>query len=279
MGNSSKNANRLIISPYAIWMGIFVIIPIALVIYYAFTNAEGSFTFENLNSIITFKSTFWLSIELAFISTVLCLLLAYPLAYSISRMKAHRQQTMILLVMLPMWMNFLIRTYAWMTILEGNGLINTFLRSLGHPGFHMINTNGAIILGMVYNFLPFMILPIYSVLTKIDPKTIEAAQDLGANGATIFRRIVLPLSVPGMISGITMVFVPAVSTFIISKLLGGGKTNLIGDVIEMYFLGNAGEINYNIGAALSLVLMLLILISMGIMNHFDKEETGGGVMI
>lgn len=272
-------SNRATIAPYTIWMAIFVLIPILLVVYYAFTDANGSFTFINMKSIITFGSTFWISIRLAFISTVICLVLAFPLAYSIAMMKASRQQTMVMLVMLPMWMNFLIRTYAWMTILEGNGLINTFLRSLGHPGFQMINTNGAIILGMVYNFLPFMVLPIYSALTKIDKKTVEAAEDLGANKLKVFQRIVLPLSVPGMISGVTMVFVPAVSTFIISKLMGGGKTFLIGDIIEMYFLGNAGEVNYNIGAALSLVLMILILISMGVMNHFDKEEASGGMVI
>lgn len=276
---NKKSVSRFTSAPYTVWMLVFVLIPIALVVYFAFTDASGSFTFSNLNSIVTFGSTFWLSIRLALISTVICLVLAFPLAYSIAMMKSNRQQTMIMLVMLPMWMNFLIRTYAWMTILEGNGLINTFLRSLGHPGFQMINTNGAIILGMVYNFLPYMILPIYSVLTKIDKSTIEAAEDLGANKMNVLSRIVLPLSVPGLISGITMVFVPAVSTFIISKLLGGGKTNLIGDIIEMYFLGNAGEINYNVGAALSLVLMILILVSMGIMNHFDKEETGGGMIL
>lgn len=276
----TKNSlSRLTAAPYSLWMLIFVLVPIALVVYYAFTDSSGAFTLSNLSSIITFGSTFWLSIRLAFVSTVICLVLAFPLAYSIAMMKTNRQQTMILLVMLPMWMNFLIRTYAWMTILEGNGLINTFVRWLGHPGFNMINTNGAIVLGMVYNFLPYMVLPIYSVLTKIDKNTIEAAEDLGSNKLTVFRRIVLPLSVPGLISGITMVFVPAVSTFIISKLLGGGKTNLIGDIIEMYFLGNAGEINYNIGAALSLVLMVLILISMGIMNRFDKEEAGGGMLL
>lgn len=275
-----KSKNKGVIAPYTAWMSVFVLIPIALVVYYAFTDANGSFTFANLSSIWEFKSTFMLSIGLALASTVICLLLAFPLAYSISRMKAKQQQTLILLVMLPMWMNFLIRTYAWMTILEGNGLINTFLRSLGHPGFNMINTNGAIILGMVYNFLPFMVLPIYSVLTKIEKSTIEAAEDLGANRTNVFKRIILPLSIPGVMSGITMVFVPAVSTFIISKLLGGGKTNLIGDVIEMYFLGNAGEVNYNVGSALSLVLMVLILISMGIMNHFDKDgESGGGMIV
>lgn len=273
-----KSLKVLTTSPYTVWMAIFVVIPIALVVYYALTNDAGRFTLENLTSIIEYRKTFYLSIRLAVISTVICLLMAYPVAYTISRMKAHRQSTMIMLVMLPMWMNFLIRTYAWMTILEDKGLINRIIHMLGGEGFHMINTNGAVILGMVYNFLPYMILPIYTVLTKIEPSTIEAAQDLGANRLSVFRRILLPLSVPGIISGITMVFVPAVSTFVISKLLGGGKTFLIGDIIENYFLGNTGSINYNIGAALSLVLMILILISMAIMNHFDKDESAGGLM-
>ena len=268
----------LITAPYTIWMAIFVLVPIALVVYYALTDENGAFTAQNLLSIVDYGKTFALSIKLALISTAICLVLAYPLAYTVSRMPARRQSTMVMLIMLPMWMNFLIRTYAWMTILEGNGLINRFVRMLGFEGFHMINTNGAVVLGMVYNFLPYMILPIYTVLTKIEYSTIEAAQDLGASRANVFRRVLLPMSIPGVISGITMVFVPAVSTFVISKLLGGGKTFLIGDIIENYFLGNTGTVNYNIGAALSLVLMILILISMAVMNHFDKDESAGGLM-
>lgn len=283
MNKNSKGLQRAMTAPFTVWMAIFIIIPIALVLFYAFTDANGSFTFSNILSIWEYRSTYIVSIELAFVATIICLLLAYPLAYSISRMKTRHQQTMVLLVMLPMWMNFLIRTYAWMTILEDTGLINTLLKAFlslfGYEfeGFAMINTNGAIVLGMVYNFLPYMILPIYTVLTKIDKSVIEAARDLGANGLNIFTKVLLPQSVPGIISGITMVFVPAVSTFIISKLLGGGMTYLIGDIIENYFLGNTGEVNYNVGAALSLVLMVLILISMGIMNRFDKDaETSGG---
>lgn len=286
MNKLNARMRRVMTAPFAVWMAIFVVVPIALVLYYAFTDANGSFTVSNITSIWEYRGTYLISIELALTATVICLLLAYPLAYSISKMKARRQQTMVLLVMLPMWMNFLIRTYAWMTILEDTGLINTlvkFLLSLvGYEfeGFSMINTNGAIILGMVYNFLPYMILPIYTVLTKIDKNVIEAARDLGANGFQIFTKVLLPQSIPGIISGITMVFVPAVSTFVISKLLGGGMTYLIGDIIENYFLGNTGEVNYNVGAALSLVLMVLILISMGIMNHFDEDdETNGGRVI
>jgi len=282
---SDAGRSRAVTAPYTVWMAIFVIVPIALVVYYAFTDADGNFTVSNLSSIVDYSGTFFISIKLAVIATAVCLLLAFPLAYSISRMKEHTQQFVIMLVMLPMWMNFLIRTYAWMTILEDNGLINTALGKIAEmlgtefEGFSMINTNGAIVLGMVYNFLPYMVLPIYTVMTKIDHSMIEAAYDLGAGRFQVFRRVIVPQSVPGMISGITMVFVPAVSTFVISKLLGGGKTFLIGDIIENYFLGNAGEVNYNVGASLSLVLMVLILISMGIMNHFDKDsETGGGLI-
>lgn len=285
MDKTNSRLRRVMIAPFSVWMAIFVIIPIALVLFYAFTDKNGSFTLENLKSIWEYRGTYLTSIELAFVSTVICLVMAYPLAYSISRMNFKRQQTMVLLVMLPMWMNFLIRTYAWMTILEDTGIINTvlkkFLSLFGYEfaGFSMINTNGAIVLGMVYNFLPYMVLPIYTVLTKIDRSLIEAARDLGANGIDVFTKVLLPQSVPGIISGITMVFVPAVSTFVISKLLGGGMTYLIGDIIENYFLGNTGEVNYNVGAALSLVLMVLILISMGVMNHFDEDakENGGGL--
>ncbi|MCL2508864.1 MAG: ABC transporter permease [Oscillospiraceae bacterium] len=273
--NKKGWGKKIAVAPYTVWMALFVVVPIVLVVYYAFTDQSGALSIQNIRSILDYRETFFISIQLALLSTVICLLMAYPVAFSISRMKAYRQQTMVMLVMLPMWMNFLIRTYAWMTILEGNGLINRFLHLLGFEGFNMINTNGAVVLGMVYNFLPYMLLPIYTVLTKIDKSTVEAAQDLGANRVSVFRRIYLPLSVPGVISGITMVFVPAVSTFVISKLLGGGKKFLIGDIIENYFLGSTGSINYNIGAALSLVLMLLILVSMTVMNHFDKDESAG----
>lgn len=282
MNKLSAKTRITLTAPFTVWMAVFVVVPIGLVLFYALTDASGSFTLQNLSSIWAYRKTYVLSLELAFVATALCLLLAYPLAYSISKMKAKRQQTMVLLVMLPMWMNFLIRTYAWMTILEDTGLINTFLKGFlslfgfQFQGFSMINTNGAIILGMVYNFLPYMVLPIYTVLTKIDNSVIEAAKDLGADSFNIFTRVILPQSVPGIISGITMVFVPAVSTFIISKLLGGGMTFLIGDIIENYFLGNTGEVNYNVGAALSLVLMVLILISMGIMNRFDGEKDPKG---
>lgn len=271
------------IAPFSSWMVVFVLVPMALVVYYAFTNADGTFTLENLKWIYTYRSTMFLSLELAFIATCICLLLAYPIAYSMSRASEKIQRNATLIIMLPMWMNFLVRTYSWMTILENNGLINSALRSIfsvfggEFDGFQMINNRGAIVLGMVYNFLPYMILPIYTSLTKIDNSLLEAARDLGSDGFNVFKRVILPLSVPGIISGITMVFIPSISTFIISRILGGGKDFLIGDLIEDYFLGNSGVVNYNIGAALSMVLMILIFIATFFMNHFDKDaKTSGG---
>lgn len=276
----SKKANLI---PFSGWMVLFVLVPIGLVVYYAFTGVNG-FTLSNLGWIYTYRSTLWLSVVLAFYSTVICLLLAYPIAYSMSRASARVQRNATLFIMLPMWMNFLVRTYAWMTILEDTGLVNSALRAIfgaDFGGLRLINNHGAIVLGMVYNYLPYMILPIYTSLTKIGPSLIEAARDLGANGAQIFGRVILPMSVPGIISGITMVFIPSISTFIISKILGGGKDYLIGDLIEDYFLGNSGVVNYNIGAALSLVIMVLILIATFFMNHFDKDAktSGGGSLL
>ena len=275
-----KRANLI---PYSSWMTVFVLVPIGLVIYYAFMGVDG-FTLSNIGMIWTYRKTLWLSIELAFIATAICLLLAYPVAYAMSRSSPKMQRNATLFIMLPMWMNFLVRTYALMTILEDTGLINTALRAVfgeDFAGLSLINNHPAIILGMVYNFLPYMILPIYTALTKIEYSLVEASRDLGANGAQIFGRIILPMSLPGIISGITMVFIPAISTFIISKIMGGGKDFLIGDLIEDYFLGNSGVVNYNIGAALSLVIMVLILIATFIMNHFDKDAktSGGGNLV
>ncbi|MBE6716306.1 MAG: ABC transporter permease [Ruminococcaceae bacterium] len=274
---------KAMLAPFSSWMVVFVLVPMALVVYYAFTSADGGFTLENLKWIYTYRSTMFLSLQLAFIATCICLLLAYPIAYSMSRASEKIQRNATLIIMLPMWMNFLVRTYSWMTILENQGLINSALRCIAglfggeFDGFQMINNRGAIVLGMVYNFLPYMILPIYTSLTKIDNSLLEAARDLGSNGFNVFRRVILPLSVPGIISGITMVFIPSISTFIISRILGGGKDFLIGDLIEDYFLGNSGVVNYNIGAALSMVLMILILVATFFMNHFDKDaKTSGG---
>ncbi len=265
-------------APYAVWMSIFIIVPMVLVVIFAFTDKSGAFTLKNIEEVGQYSNVFLRSIWLGAVATLISLILGYPLAYIISHISARRQSVMVMLVMLPMWMNFLLRTYAWMTLLEDNGIINSFLASFGMGKLHLINTQGAVVLGMVYNYIPYMILPLYSILTKIDNNVIEAAQDLGANQMRVFTKIILPMSMPGVISGITMVFVPAVSTFIISKMLGGGANLLIGDLIDMQFLGSA--YNPNLGSAISLVLMVLILICMGIMNQFDDGETsGGGIMI
>lgn len=274
-----KSKSKLLSAPYVVWTVIFIIVPMLLVVWFAFTDKSGNFTLDNIFSVGQYSNVFLRSIWLGAVATAISLALGYPLAYVISKMNVKRQGMMVMLVMLPMWMNFLLRTYSWMTLLEDNGLINNFLAAIGLPRVHMINTAGAVVLGMVYNYIPYMILPIYSVLTKIDPSVIEAAQDLGASDRKVFLKVVVPMSMPGVISGITMVFVPAVSTFIISKMLGGGANLLIGDLIDMQFLGSA--YNPNLGSAISLVLMVIILICMGIMNQFDDDSDSakGGVML
>ena len=268
-------------APFAVWMVLFTVIPLAMVLWFAFTDASGSFTFENIIAIGDYTETFLKSIGVGVLSTIICLLLAYPLAFSISRKSERAQQTMVMIVMLPMWMNFLLRTYAWQSILEDNGIINTLLRNIGILGetqsLPLINNYGSIVLGTVYNFLPFMVLPLYSVMVKIDRSYLEAAEDLGSNGYQIFRRVILPLSTPGIVSGITMVFVPAVSTFVITKLLGGSLTKYIGDTIEDKFIGQSPD--YHVGAALSLVLMVLILLCMAITSRVDKDEESGAMMV
>ena len=278
---------KLISAPYTIWMTLFIIVPMGLVAFFAFTDKSGAFTLDNIARVGQYSNVFLRSIWLSLFASLICLVIGYPVAYFIAQCKPltytiakaapNRQSFLILLIMLPMWMNFLLRTYAWMSLLEDNGLINNMLAAVGLPRIHMINTAGAVVLGMVYNYIPYMILPIYSVLTKIDNSVIEAAQDLGANNRNVFLKVVLPMSMPGVISGVTMVFVPAVSTFIISKMLGGGGNLLIGDLIDMQFLGSA--YNPNLGSAISLVLMVIILICMGIMNQFDDGENVGGGMI
>ena len=269
---------RTAAAPFGVWMLLFTIVPLGIVLWFALTDAQGHFTLQNLLVIGQYMDTFLWSILTGGAATLICLVLAYPLAYSIARATEWVQRTMVMIIMLPMWMNFLLRTYAWMSLLENRGFINQLLGLLGLGPFEMINTNGAVILGMVYNFLPFMVLPLYSVMAKLDPRVIEAAQDLGCNGWNVFRRIVLPLSVPGITAGITMVFVPAVSTFIITKMLGGGITGmLIGDVIESMFIGQAP--NYNVGATLSLLLMVLMLLCMAFMGLADREDDAiGGMM-
>ncbi len=276
---NKKNAfyQKLCASPHILWSAIFIVVPLIMVAYYSFTDAQGNFTMENIYRLSDYTDTFLRSLWYGIIATLICLVLAYPIAYIISQSKAKAQTTMIMLVMIPMWMNFLIRTYAWMNILEDSGVINKLFSFLHLPSVHMINTPGAVILGMVYNFLPYMILPIYSVLTKLDRSLVEAAQDLGANKTHVFLKVVFPMSVSGIVSGITMVFVPSVSTFYISQKLGGGTFALIGDIIEMQFQVSN---NFNFGAALSLVLMVLILICMAFMNKFsDTEDAGGGIEV
>jgi len=269
--------------PYGVWLAVFILAPILMVVVYAFLNADGGFTLHNFSYLPGYLPIFGRSFWLAFLSTVVCLALGYPMAYLMSRLSASKQSLCMMLIMLPMWINFLLRTYAWMSILENNGFINQFFRSIGlisflqnHFGYSLdyiplINTQGAIVLGMVYNFLPFMVLPIYNVLVKIDKDVISAARDLGAGNIQTFTKIILPLSVPGIISGITMVFVPALTTFVISNLLGGSKILLIGNVIEQEFQQGS---NWHVGSGLSLVLMIFIIASMALIAKYDKDGEG-----
>ncbi len=268
--------------PYVVWMGIFVVAPIIIMVIYAFSNGEGGFTWDNFAQMGAYGSVFLRSFKLALIATAVCLLVGYPVSYLLSREGASFQRVAMVLIMLPMWMNFLLRTYSWMTILENNGLLNQLFQKLGIIAlynnitgseieyFSMIGTQGAVVLGMVYNYLPFMILPIYSVIVKLDGSLIEAARDLGADSVTVFRKVILPLSLPGVLSGITMVFVPSVSTFAISRMLGGGTELLLGDLIERQFLG--GAYNPQLGAAISLVMMAVVVICMLVMNRFGEGE-------
>ena len=264
--------NKAISYPYVGWMGLFVVAPILIITLYAFTTDGGGFTLSNFQDMAQYTSAFGRSFLLAAIATVVCLLIGYPLAYLLARESGWLHRMANMLIMLPMWMNFLLRTYSWKFLLERHGLINTLLGLLGLGPFQMIDTQGAIVLGMVYNFLPYMVLPIFSVIEKIDPKVIEAAQGLGADSIIVFRRVILPLSLPGVLSGITMVFIPSVSTFAISRLLGGSKTLLLGNLIDMQFLGSA--YNPHLGSAISLVMMVIVMVCMAVMNHFGDGEEG-----
>ena len=265
-----KPNSKISAVPYIIWILVFTLIPFALVIYYAFTdNDTGRFTLDHIANSSMYLPVLIKSLCLAFVATLICLLIAYPLAYIMSRKSATVQRVFMMLIMLPMWMNFLLRTYAWMTLLEDNGVINNILGFFGLPAMKLINTSGAVILGMVYNYLPYMILPLYTVIMKIDGRLIEAAADLGCTPRQVFSKVILPLSAPGILSGLTMVFVPAVSTFYISQKLGSTGTTLIGDVIESQF---KTAYNPNLGAAMSLVLMILIFICVSIMNRFGENE-------
>lgn len=270
-----KNKKQLMAAPYTIWAVGFIIIPLFLVLYYAFTAKSGGFTFDNIVSITesTNIKALRLSVLLSLISTLICLILAYPLAMILAESGLNQSSFMVFIFILPMWMNFLLRTLAWQTLLEKTGVINNILNALNLPTLNIINTPYAIILGMVYNFLPFMVLPIYNVLIKIDQNVINAARDLGANNIQTFIKVIFPLSLPGVISGITMVFVPALTTFVISDLLGGSKILLIGNVIEQEF---KQANNWHAGSGLSFVLMIFIVISILITNKYDKE--GGSIL-
>ena len=256
--------------PYIVWMAIFVVAPVLLVVGYAFTTSDGTITLDNFAAMGRFSTVFIRSFQLAFISTIICIVLGYPIAYILSREGPRLQRLMIMLIILPMWMNFLLRTYAWMSILENTGLLNRLLSAIGLPTLNIINTPAAVVIGMVYNFLPFMILPIYSVIIKIDRSLFEAAQDLGANTFSVFYKLVFPLSLPGVLSGVMMVFVPAVSTFVITQLLGGGMVMMLGDLIEMQFLGTA--YNPQLGSAIALVMMLIVILFMYVVNKFGQGE-------
>ena len=271
-----KNNSVLLSTPYMIWMIVFTLIPLGVVAYYALTDpATGAFSLGNLKDLNMYWGVLWESILYSLISAFICLLLGYPVAYYIAHTRPVAQKLLYMLVMLPMCMSFLLRTLAWVGLLQDTGIINDILEFVGIGRQQLIRTPGAVVLGMVYNYLPYMILPLYSTIVKINPRLIEAAEDLGCNSVQVFSKVVLPLSVPGILSGITMVFVPAVSTFYISQKLGGTDTLLIGDVIERQFK-SAG--NPNLGAALSLVLMILVFVCTGIMNRFGGDQEGGVVV-
>ena len=257
-------------TPYVFWASIFIIGPLLVVLYFAFTDMEGKFTFENILSLSSYSHTFVVSLGFALIATVICLLIGYPLAYCMSRMSERARNILTVLLMLPMWISLLIRTYSLMALLDNGGLVSGFLMSLGFKKLTFIGTEGAVILGMIYDFLPYMVLPIFTSMNKLDVRYLEAAADLGCNNRKTLWRVILPLTMPGVISGITMVFVPSISTFYISQKLGGGVFDLLGDTIERQF---QNAVTYHTGAAISLVMMVLILLSLAVMNKFsDKGE-------
>ena len=278
-----KQSESRLATPYAIWSVLFIVIPLILIVFFSFTkqvDGRYMFTLDNFDKFfnVMYFKVVRRSLVLAFISTVLCLIVGYPTAYIISKAKPSRRSTLLLLCILPMWMNFLLRTYAWSAILGKNGFINTLLGMVGLGPINILYTDAAVLLGMVYNFLPFMILPIHTILSKMDQDLINAAKDLGANNFQVFTKVIFPLSLPGVISGITMVFMPAVSTFVISKLLGGGQFYLIGNLIEQEFM-SVGD--WHFGSAISIFMMIIILISMAIMNKYSSgnDKEGGGLLL
>jgi spermidine/putrescine transport system permease protein len=280
-----RRMQRALLAPYSAWAALFVVVPLVFVAYYAFTDNDFAFTLANITRFFTATSEvdgvvtytylliFWRSLKLAVISTVVCLLLGYPLAYIMARSSARAQKVMMTLIMIPMWMNFLIRTYAWMTILQDTGILNGLFRILRLPQAHIIGTEGAVVVGMVYDYLPYMILPIYSIMAKMDDKLLEAARDLGCNGFSVLRRVIFPLSLPGVLSGVTMVLIPSISTFYISQKLGSGKFFLIGDAIEGQYVAN----NLHFAAAMAFILMVVLLLCMAAMKRLtNRRVTGGG---
>ena len=279
--NNVKKASmlqRYAAAPHIVWAALFIIVPLIFVAYYAFTDVStGSFTFSNIAAFFTrdYLVIFGKSIKLAIIATAICLLLGYPIAYFMTTCKPKTQRILMILIMLPMWMNFLIRTYALMTLLQDTGILNALLIKLGLEPIHILGTETAVVIGMVYDYLPYMILPIYSVMSKMDHRFIEAAADLGCNGFGVLRKVIFPLSLSGVISGITMVFVPSISTFYISQKLGGVDTLLIGDVIEQHYTAA----NYNMTASLSFVLMVILIVGLAIVNHYTDSDEGGGMFI
>ena len=269
--------SRLLLAPHIVWSAIFIIVPLLITVYFALTDANGTFTLENLAKIGEYKKEFLISILYAVAATVVTLILAYPMAYFMTKLNISSQRMLLMIVMIPMWMNFLIRTYSWISILANKGIINTFLTNLGLEPMKLLYTPGPVILGMVYDFIPYMILPIYSVMSKLDKSLFNAADDLGCNSFQRFRRVILPLTRSGILSGITMVFVPSISTFYISQKLGGNKSMLIGDVIEHFY--NTGPEYYNVASAISMVLMIMILLCMFVMNRLGADDDDGGVLI
>lgn len=278
MNKRSSLLQKFVAAPYTVWSVLFIVIPLAMVVYYTFTDSQGVFTTENVEMLFEreYVSIFMRSVAYAFLATVICFLIAFPLAYFISQTKPRTQKFAIMLTMLPMWTNLVIRTYSLGNLIEDTGVINTLLSAFLEEPIHMINTPFAVILGMVYNYLPFMLLPIYTIMSKLDKSVIEASQDLGCNKLSVVTKIIFPLSKSGIVSGITMVFVPAISTFYISKKLGGTDNRLIGEVIEDSFLYSE---NWNFGSAISFVLMIIIMLSIALVNKFSDDEDGGGMLL
>ena len=266
---------RLAAAPHIVWAVLFILAPMLFVLYFAFTDGNGNFTTDNITAMGQYSHTFILSIAFALIATVVCLLIGYPLAYFMSRTSPRTRKVLMVLIMLPMWCNLLIRTYALMALLDNGGLLNSFLESIGMQRLPIVGTDFGVILGMIYDFLPYMVLPIFTVMTKLDNRYIEAAHDLGCSNLQTLFRVVVPMTVSGVVSGVTMVFVPSISTFYISQKLGAGKIDLVGDTIERLFQNTS---TYGVGATMSLIMMVLIIVSVCIMNRFTDNEEGGMVI-